>query len=560
MNKIYNNSTKALLLLILLCFNSYAQKKQLQQFEGVVAKAVKKSYPASVRMWSFDVKQNQRTGAQFSGVVVSADGYILTAAHTIAPGSNYKVFFPDGKACIAVALGRIDNPKTPGMPDVGMMKITDAGIWPFAEMGYSHSLVAGEPCISIAYPESLDQKLPTLRLGKVAEVKNQYGFIRSTCKMEPGDSGGPLFDYHGRVIGLHSAIDVGEDQNFEIPVDLYRSYWTALQQEITYTDFPKQKDSVRKDPLAATIQKEVSKRKLNPRFNVQAENITCVALTSTIQSGRQEVLSTLFNQIDKQGVKRQFLITKLSMSGENHQIKQLPEVKLRLVAKDKENDLALLAVNNVNSLHGGIDLAEVSEHTSSINMGKLIYTEKENGKLVAGVLGSDVFSLEKNSSRPYLGAMLKFNSKPALFSLINPDSPAGKAGINVGDELIAFNGKAIEKANDLAPALLKHWPGDEITLTWKNDTATFTKALVLASVKSSAFNHPAERIEGGKSGRRDGFEQMFAHDADVKAADCGSPVFDLKGRFLGINMARFSRTTALALPASVVLQFINSAK
>mgnify|MGYP006190613121 FL=1 len=133
------------------------------------------------------------------------------------------------------------------MPDVGMMKITDKGIWPFAEMGYSNSLVAGEPCISISYPESLNQQLPTLRLGQVAEVKNEYGFIRSTCKMEPGDSGGPLFDYHGRVIGLHSAIDVGEDQNFEIPVDLYRKYWTALKKEMTYTSFPVLQDSIGKD-------------------------------------------------------------------------------------------------------------------------------------------------------------------------------------------------------------------------------------------------------------------------------------------------------------------------
>ena len=74
--------------------------------------------------------------------------------------------------------------------------------------------------------------------------------------------------------------------------------------------------------------------------------------------------------------------------------------------------------------------------------------------------------------------------------------------------------QAIEKANNLVPALLKHWPGDEITLTWKSDTATVTQPLVLAGVKMGTSNHPAERIEGGKSERRDGFEQVFAHDAD----------------------------------------------
>lgn len=555
MNSIYKKLAMLLLGSILLTVNAYAQKKQLKQFEDIVAQAISKSYPASVRMWSFDVKQNQRTGAQFSGVVVTADGYILTAAHTTNPGTHYKVFFPDGKECIAIALGRIDNPKTLGMPDVGMMKITDQGVWPFAEMGYSHSLLAGEPCISIAYPESLDQKLPTLRLGRVAEVKNQYGFIRSTCKMEPGDSGGPLFDYHGRVIGLHSAIDVGEDQNFEIPVDLYRNYWTALQQEITYTDFPKLKDSVGKDPLAATLLQERKQKKLHPNFSKHTSNSSCLTLISTTPSGQQEVLGTLFNQLDQQGAKHQFLVTKLSMLGENPQLKLFPECKLAVVAKDKENDLALLAVKGANHLSGGIDLAKVA--VGSVNMGKLIYHEKEAGKLVAGVLGSEIFSLPKNTSRPYLGAMLKFNSQPALFSLINPESPAGTAGIKVGDELVAFNGQKITKANDLVPVLIKHWPGDEVTLTWKNDTTTFTKSLVLAGVKKSASNHPAERIEGGKSERRDGFEQVFAHDANVKAYECGSPVFDLEGKFLGLNIARFSRTTSLALPAAVVLQFVK---
>lgn len=212
-----NNYIKGIAITIgvLLSLNAVAQKKQLVKFQKTIAEAVKKAYPASVRMWGFDVQQNQRTSAQFSGVVVSADGYILTAAHTILPGKNYKVFFPDGRECIALALGKIENKDTPGIPDVGLMKITDKGTWPFAEMGYSASLLKNEPCISISYPESLNQTLPTLRLGTVAEVKNEYGFIRSTCKMEPGDSGGPLFDYYGRVIGLHSAIDVSEEMNFE---------------------------------------------------------------------------------------------------------------------------------------------------------------------------------------------------------------------------------------------------------------------------------------------------------------------------------------------------------
>ena len=533
--------------------NSFAQKKQAQQFQDIIAQAIKKSYPASVRMWSFDVKQNQRTGNQFSGVVVSADGYILTAAHTITPGLNYKVFFPNGKECIAVALGRIDVAKTPGMPDVGMMKITDKGSWPFAEMGYSNSLVAGEPCISIAYPESLNQQLPTLRLGQVAEVKNEYGFIRSTCKMEPGDSGGPLFDYHGRVIGLHSAIDVGEDQNFEIPVDLYRKYWTALKKEMTYTSFPVLQDSIGQDPLALKLITESKQKNLHPKLEDKAKNLSCVMIESRINTEQSQILATLFNYVEK-GKKRQFLITKQSMLGQNPSLALFKNIPLVILARDKENDLALLEVKQ--RIKGGINLDEISSDTTSISIGKLISTAKADGTLANSVLGSDIFMLPKISSRPYLGAMVMYNSKPAQFSLINPDSPAGKAGIVVGDELISINKKTIEKASAFAPAIMKFWPGDEITLSYKNANGTTTKNLILDGVKSPRSNHPVERFEGGKSIRRDGFEKVFSHDANVKPNECGSPTFDLNGIFLGINIARFSRASTLAIPARHILEFI----
>lgn len=540
--------------MILISLNAMAQKRQIQAFEKIINQAIQKAYPASVRMWGFDVQQNQRTSAQFSGVVVSADGYILTAAHTIVSGKNYKVFFPDGKACIALALGRIDNPTTPGMPDVGMMKITDKGIWPFAEMGYSGSLVQNEPCISISYPESLNQTLPTLRLGQVAEVKNKYGFIRSTCKMEPGDSGGPLFDYHGRVIGLHSAIDVAEDQNFEIPVDLYRKYWTALQLEVTYTNFPEKEDALMSDPLLKTIIEENRQKVLHPDLKKQVSNPSGVLLISSLNPEIQTVDGVLFNK-NINGRKRQFLISKLSLVAQNPKLIAHKEIPIVVLAKDKTNDLILLELRK--TIKGGIDVNGISADSSSITMGKLIYTLKPDGHTIPSVLSSGLFALPKISSQAYLGAMVMFNSQPAQFSLIKPNSPASRAGLQVGDELLSINGKAISKANEFAPEMLKFWPGDSLTLGWKNTSGIVAKTFVLDGLATAKFNHPAEQFEGGKSIRRDGFQRVFAHDGTVKSDACGSAVFDQEGNFLGINIARFSRTSTLVIPAFVIRRFIE---
>jgi serine protease Do len=555
-----NNYIKgiAITIVVLFSFNAVAQKKQVAKFQKTIAEAVKKAYPASVRMWGFDVQQNQRTSGQFSGVVVSADGYILTAAHTILPGKNYKVFFPDGRECIAVALGKIENKDTPGIPDVGMMKITDKGTWPFAEMGYSASLVKNEACISISYPESLNQTLPTLRLGRVAEVKNEYGFIRSTCKMEPGDSGGPLFDYYGRVIGLHSAIDVSEEMNFEIPVDLYRRYWTALNKETLYTAFPEKLDSIKTDPLFQILVKENSAKALHPDFDSPKIKNSSFLIKSMIKGKEQEIDATLLNIKTPTGDKKQFLLTKNTMLGE----KPMCDVDglaipLKLIARDQENDLVLFQMGE--KITGGIDLDLIPSDTTVINMGRFLYTVEHNGKIMRSVLGSALFNLPKINSQPYLGAMVVYNSSPVQFSLVKEGGPAEKAGLKVGDDLISINGKAIKKANEFAPEILKYWADDEVTFEWINPAGKMSKTFKLDGRGQSVFNHPAEKFEGGKSERRDGFNAVFTHDAAIKANSCGSPVFDWKGRFYGINIARFSRTTTVVVPKKTIVNFVLKA-
>jgi serine protease Do len=555
-----NNYIKgiAITLVVLLSLNAVAQKKQIAKFQKTINEAVKKAYPASVRMWGFDVQQNQRTSGQFSGVVVSADGYILTAAHTILPGKNYKVFFPDGRECIALALGKIENKDTPGIPDVGMMKITDKGTWPFAEMGYSASLVTNEPCISISYPESLNQTLPTLRLGNVAEVKNEYGFIRSTCKMEPGDSGGPLFDYYGRVIGLHSAIDVSEEMNFEIPVDLYRRYWTALNEETLYTAFPEKPDSVKVDPLFHLLQKESQQKALHPEFAAPTVKNSVFLIKSMVKGENQEIEATLLNVKTPTGDKKQFLLSKNTMVGENAQLYiNGSSTPLKLVGKDQGNDLVLFQIGQ--KLMGGIDLDVNLTDTAKIEMGRFLYTIEQNGKVIPSVLGSSLFSLPKINSQPYLGAMVVYNSSPVQFSLIKEGSPAEKAGLKVGDELISINGKPMKKASEFAPEILKYWADDELTFEWTNPSGKMSKTFKLDGRGQSVFNHPAEKFEGGKSARRDGFNPVFTHDAAIKPNACGSPVFDWEGNFYGINIARFSRTTTVVVPKKVIVDFVLKA-
>lgn len=165
----------------------------------------------------------QTSDASGSGVLVSKDGYILTAAHVSgASGRDARVCLPDGRILKAKTLGA--NKRL----DYGLIKVTDAGEFPFAEMGKSAEVTAGQWLLALGYPgEFRPGRSPVVRVGRVASAAGAK--LRTDCLIEGGDSGGPLFDLAGKVIGVHQrAGRLSEDCNYHIPVDLYRGGWDRL--------------------------------------------------------------------------------------------------------------------------------------------------------------------------------------------------------------------------------------------------------------------------------------------------------------------------------------------
>ena len=121
---------------------------------------------------------------------------------------------------------------------MGLIKITSPENLPVAEMGWSSNLKLNEPCISLGYPGAYDAKRGVVvRFGRITKPVAENGMIQSTCLMEPGDSGGPLFDIQGRVIGIHSNIRRSLDQNYDVPVDQFRRYWSQLTKGETFRGY-----------------------------------------------------------------------------------------------------------------------------------------------------------------------------------------------------------------------------------------------------------------------------------------------------------------------------------
>ena len=537
------------ILLILLSGNSYSQRIA-ETLPPIIHAAIDKAYPASVRIWGYDTLSRQQMSAQFSGVVVTPEGHILTVAHTTIPGKTYKVTFPNGNEAIALALGKINFPETPVLPDVAMMKIISSGKWPFAEMARSSALKVNEPCISIAYPESLNQPLPAVRFGRITQVKNDKGFVQSSCIMEPGDSGGPLFDYRGRVIGLHSAVDISESINYEVPVDLYRKYWTALNKAEHYTQFPATEDPVNEDSLAAGLMTVPQLENISAALKTELYDGISLKITSSIKGEQQTILGTLFSVNGKS-----VIVSKSSSVGEQPVI-TIKEKRITavVISRDRTNDLVLLQLPS--RLKKGIVFPVAAQPMDSL--GKFLLSPQPDTIGIASVLGSKVFSLPRMSSLAFLGAAIAPQDGPLALTFVLPGSPASKSGLEVGDVVVSINGVPVKKAEDYGRELSKYWPGDKIIFESQRNGNMYSKEIVLAARPLQAVSHPAEMFNGGKSGRRDGFESVFSHDAILRPEQCGGPVFDTHGHFYGINIARFSRTSSIVIPAAIVQQFIKA--
>jgi serine protease Do len=188
--------------------------EELRAIQEQVKAVVKKVMPATVGI--------QIGPGAGSGVIISADGFVLTAGHVSGePNQNCIVILQDGRRVKGKTLGY-----NQGM-DSGLIKITEPGPWPHVNMGRSNEVKVGQWCLGLGHPGGFRPgRTPVVRLGQVLSVNNRL--IQTSCKLVGGDSGGPLFDMAGRVIGIHSRIGQDINANIHVPVNSFREDWERL--------------------------------------------------------------------------------------------------------------------------------------------------------------------------------------------------------------------------------------------------------------------------------------------------------------------------------------------
>lgn len=160
--------------------------------------------------------------AQGSGVVVNKEGYVMTAAHVIGrSGLPAWIIFSDGSRARAETLG-VDHAS-----DAGVLRIVDQGEWNYCELAEQKPQKAGGWCVVTGHPGGyVSNRPPVMRLGRVINVRD--AMVQTDCTLVGGDSGGPLYNLDGEVIGINSRIGASTAWNFHVPALVFQKDWEEL--------------------------------------------------------------------------------------------------------------------------------------------------------------------------------------------------------------------------------------------------------------------------------------------------------------------------------------------
>lgn len=194
--------------------STLAELKELESQQSLVAKAIQR---VTVNI--------QQGSAQGSGVIITSDGYILTAAHVAGgAGRSATVVLHDGRQLKAETLG-MNRDK-----DAGLVRILNGSQLdlPHATLGRSSEVKVGQWCIGAGHPGGWQPERGTvIRVGRILK-RHESHTLFTDCALIGGDSGGPLFTLDGKLIGIHSRIGAEVSENMHVPIDVYSRDWDDM--------------------------------------------------------------------------------------------------------------------------------------------------------------------------------------------------------------------------------------------------------------------------------------------------------------------------------------------
>ncbi len=383
------------------------------------------------------LQQPQQVGLG-SGVIVSADGYILTNNHVVEGADNVKVTLADGRELTAKVIG------TDEKTDVAVIKV-DAKDLPAITFAPSDDVQVGDRVLAVGNPFGLGQTVTTgivSATGRAVAIGVDYAdFIQTDAAINPGNSGGALIDMQGRLVGINTAIlsrsGGFQGVGFAIPADLAHSVMNSL---VTDGKVVRGFLGVSIQDLTPTLA-ENFKLKNSEGAVVSDVSPDSPAATAGLASG--DVVLKYDGKAIRDSQRLRFAVAAT---------KPGDKVDVIVLRDGKEKTLAV----KIGNQPGEKTLAGGDKDKSSTDEGVL------NGVAVG--------DLNRASRGEYEipGAV-----KGAVVTDIDPNSASANAGLAVGDVILEINHKQVHTADEAVKLTEKTDTGKTLLKLWSRGGTRF---------------------------------------------------------------------------------------
>jgi S1-C subfamily serine protease len=205
-------------------------REALDAYSRVIVSVAEKLGPAVVNLRAASSDGSRGTGGSGSGFLITPDGFLLTNHHVVRGATRMRVRLNDGREINGHVVGA--DPWT----DVAVVQAEESGL-PHAQLGESAGLRVGQLVVAIGSPYGFDSTVTAgviSALGRTLRSITGHlvdNVIQTDAALNPGNSGGPLLDSSGLVIGMNTAIiHSAQGICFAIPITMVKRIFPQLMQ------------------------------------------------------------------------------------------------------------------------------------------------------------------------------------------------------------------------------------------------------------------------------------------------------------------------------------------